>query len=95
MGLLGVRDCSSSGFGTIGLRASGRKTVRSIGLEVVSLGGSGLGRQTSSIGLLLLVVSREVRGDSSLFACRLLLEAMEKRRELARKGFVARRGESR
>ena len=52
-----------------------------------------LGRQRSSSVLLLLLLSREVRGE--LFACWLLLEAMEKRRELARKGLAASRGERR
>ena len=45
--------------------------------------------------MLLLLLSREVRGE--LLACwlLLLLEAMEKRRELARKGLAASRGERR
>ena len=52
-----------------------------------------LGRQRSSSVLLLLLLSSEVRGE--LLACWLLLEAMEKRRELARKGLAASRGERR
>ena len=54
-----------------------------------------LGRQRSSNVLLLLLLSSEVRGE--LLACwlLLLLEAMEKRRELARKGLAASRGERR
>ena len=60
-----------------------------------------LGRHRSSTMLLLmlLLVSSEVKGDSreGLFPCcwLLLLEAMLKRRELARKGLLASRGESR
>ena len=59
-----------------------------------------LGRHRSSavVVLLMLLLSREVKGDSSegLLPCRLLLElAIEKRREFARKGLLARRGESR
>ena len=58
-----------------------------------------LGRHRSStvVLLLMLLLSSEVKGDSieGLFPCWLLLEAMEKRRELARKGLLARRGERR
>ena len=58
-----------------------------------------LGRHRSSTVLLLmlLLLSRGVKGDSTegLLPCWLLLEAMEKRREFARKGLLARRGERR
>ena len=57
-----------------------------------------LGRHRSStvVLLLMLLLSREVKGDSieGLFSC-WLLDAMEKRSELARKGLLARRGERR
>ena len=82
-----------SSIGTFGLLASGLTTVRSIGRE--SFDNVVLGRQRSSSVLLLLLLSSEVRGE--LLACwlLLLLEAMEKRRELARKGLAASRGERR
>ena len=57
-----------------------------------------LGRHRSStVLLLMLLLRREVKGDSTegLLPCWLLLEAMEKRREFARKGLLARRGERR
>ena len=69
--------------------------VVQLGLDIVVLG-----RHRSStvvVLLLMLLLSREVKGDSieGLFSCWLLLDAMEKRRELARKGLLARRGERR
>ena len=101
-------DSSSTGLAdrTFGLLASGFTTVRSIGraevsLDIVVLGLDivVLGRHRSStvVLLLMLLLSREVKGDSieGLFSCWLLFDAMEKRRELARKGLLARRGERR
>ena len=93
-------DSSSTGLAdrTFGLLASGFTTVRSIGRAEVSLDIVVLGRHRSStvVLLLMLLLSREVKGDSieGLFSC-WLLDAMEKRRELARKRLLARRGERR
>ena len=94
-------DSSSTGLAdrTFGLLASGFTTVRSIGRAEASLDIVVLGRHRSStvVLLLMLLLSREVKGDSieGLFSCWLLFDAMEKRRELARKGLLARRGERR